>query len=471
MNSRDQWIRYYKSSNPNFDPLKKQSYTLTHQEGISRFEMDFTDRKLTSHWESQVDFAAFHGFNKPKNSKLVYNSIVIDLLISAGGDKGVGYNRNNNKYKSFYTGILGRHTVINAIKHLVSMGFVYDFVIPKGSHNKQASFLYPTDSLHKQFGYVISQKLFSKIDTLDVITLKNRETNIYMPPPEERFIIDARAETEAQNAFLSKYKIDISKDNLERNGPIVTYDSDKGTNTRINLLNCSYKRKFLHCPKSKSNALGGRYYGAFWQNMSEKDRKKITINDEPVGQELDFSCLGLRIAYAKAGKRLGAVGGYKIEISKIGIGTQNTIPFLRPEQQRNIIKKVCHISINAETRKAVEEAIKKELKENYTSIFGQYKCSELLEYSGLILDAFLNRHQCIRQFLCSDFGVESQYIDSEIMTEIHRRCREQNIPVLSVHDSVLYPASNKDIVDNIRKEVLENYLSDLIRKHSLRTAS
>jgi len=61
-------------------------------------------------------------------------------------------------------------------------------------------------------------------------------------------------------------------------------------------------------------------------------------------------------------------------------------------------------------------------------------------------------HKPISKYFSSGEGIKLQYQDSQIMESILLSCMKQNIPVLPVHDSVICPISNKDIVYDIMRE-------------------
>jgi len=344
-------------------------------------------------------------------------------------------------------------------------------------YNELSSFAYATPLLIDKFGHVVGSGSYERDKDSPIVTFKQRKPEKFLKVPETQFFADAKTELIKHNLFIGAANIDISENVVKRVNSIVTFNNRKDEDKIID-LNRRYLTRRFNKPDFSSNyeAVGGRYYGTFWQNMNEEDRSLITINGEPVGEEIDYSCVSLQIAYASVGQRLYTKGGcekeqdgYNVDISGISIG--KTSLDLTPEQARKIIKKATQIMMNTASAKEASNASVKEFKKLFPEIFSQYKFSKISVYARQVIQRICKHHSVISEFFFSDFGVESQFIDSEVMTLVHKRCRELGIPILSVHDSILYPKSKKPIVKSIFEEALEQCLVTLISKTRLQTAA
>ncbi|MEP1229795.1 MAG: hypothetical protein ABJG88_03900 [Litorimonas sp.] len=471
------WVNYYRNQNSDFDFKKRQEYRLTYEQVQQRAVMGFNDFPLTLFWKSDEDFAKYLGFKGQANSHRVLNSLVIDLLRAAQGGQSVYYSRNGNSYSTHYTGVMGRSTVVGALEFLVEQGLALNFIVPKGTNNEISSFIYATPLLIEKFLHVVDGGLYVRDKESRIVTFKQRKPEKYLKVPESNFFIDAEKELVQHNAIVAAVEIDITGNVLRRVNSIVTIINHKNEEQTIDLNRRFLSRRFNKPePFSKYEAVGGRYYGAFWQNMSEADRSRITINGEPVGKELDYSCVSLQIAYACVGQRLlpkgsysKEVGGYNVDISGISIGKTQFL--LTPEKTRKIVKKATQIMMNTTSVGGASKASGKELQKLLPEVFSSHTKYEVSKYAEQVIHRILKHHSAIAKFFFSDFGVESQFIDSEIMTEFHKNCREQDIPILSIHDSILYPESKKPIVEPIFNEALETRLEMLISKSRLQTAA
>ena len=472
------WVTYYKNQNPDFEITKRQEYKLTPRQVQERAARGFNDFPLTIFWKSDEDFAKLLGFKGQTDSHRALNSLVIDLLRAAQASQGVYYSRCSNSYKRHSTGVIGLSTVKGAFKFLAKEGLVLNFIVPQGSYNELSSFAYATPLLIEKFGHIVDSGSYERDKDSPIVTFKQRKPEKFLKVPETQFFADAKTELIKHNQYIGAANIDISKNVVKRVNSVVTYTNPKGKEKIID-LNRRYLTRRFNKPDSSSNyeAVGGRYYGAFWQNMNEDDRSLITINGEPVEEEeLDYSCVSLQIAYASVGRRLFTKGGckikedgYNVDISGIAIG--NTPLLLNPKQARKIVKKATQIMMNTASAKVASDASGKEFKKLLPKVFSKYEFFEISKYAQQVIQRICKRHSIISKFFFSDFGVESQFIDSEIMTEVHKRCREHGIPILSVHDSILYPKSKRPIVEPIFKSALEQCLVKLISKTRFQMAA
>jgi len=169
---------------------------------------------------------------------------------------------------------------------------------------------------------------------------------------------------------------------------------------------------------------GGRFYGGWWQGISEEWRSRILIDGHPV-TELDYSGIHIRLLYAMAGHRQTASrmrDPYQID------GVEQS------PRMRNLVKKIYLIALNSAGRQNALAAIRA-LSADEPEEFGWMGTDEVdIER---ILNSFVTTHAPISDWLFSGIGLELQYYDSQIAERIILDLMRQNIPVLTVHDSFI----------------------------------
>jgi len=172
------------------------------------------------------------------------------------------------------------------------------------------------------------------------------------------------------------------------------------------------KYKQLHRVFTDHLKLGGRYYGASWQMLSEELRKHLFINGYPV-VEWDFSGLHLRMLYH--------LEGMDYPGDPYAFGSR---------QERDYLKLVSLVMINKKTRRGVIQAMKKTFAAKQLDI----PPDEEIERMVARFDA---AHDRINKYFCLDIGLKLQYLDSQITSDILDYFLEREIPVLPIHDSYI----------------------------------
>ena len=168
---------------------------------------------------------------------------------------------------------------------------------------------------------------------------------------------------------------------------------------------------------------GGRLFGGFWINLPKPVRlQAIRIDGEEVAG-LDYSALNPRLAY------------YLAEADPPP-GDAYTLPGL--EQSRDGVKKV----FNAMLFKHPVTQFPKGVRALFPR---KVKC-------GDVTDAILQRHPTLKGVLSSEeSGHQLQFIESEIMMGVLRKCLERNIVALPIFDCVIVKSSAEETVKEIMK--------------------
>jgi len=173
----------------------------------------------------------------------------------------------------------------------------------------------------------------------------------------------------------------------------------------MSLQNVFLYRVFAQGSMSK----GGRFYGAWWQQIPSKARRRILINlDKTV--ELDFSGLSCSMLYAREGL-LPPVDPYDI-----GLGFNPNDP------RRALVKKYMNAMLNDSSKRY-------KLEPNELAVL-DLKHSEL--HARLC-----KLHSPIEKYFNSGIGVELQFHDSEMAEEVMLRLMQVGEVCLPIHDSFI----------------------------------
>ena len=163
-----------------------------------------------------------------------------------------------------------------------------------------------------------------------------------------------------------------------------------------------------------------RVDGGFWQNLPKKWRLRIGIGGWPI-VEHDYSGLHINLLYARE----------NIDYNEDPYELQLNHPVYKSEELRPYLKKLLLIMLNCRTHNQVLKAIRNEIQWN----------TNLSEYSSYnhrdFIDILTTKHQPIKKYLYSGYGIKLQRIDSTIAQHVIDTFTKKDIPVLCVHDSFI----------------------------------
>jgi hypothetical protein len=168
---------------------------------------------------------------------------------------------------------------------------------------------------------------------------------------------------------------------------------------------------------------GGRLFGGFWETLPKSARSRgIRIEGAPV-VGLDYAGLNPLLAYHVADAVPPPGDAY-------------TLPEL--EQYREGVKKVFNAML-------FKSPVKKFPKGARALFPRGIKCGDVTE-------AILRRHPKLKGVLSSyEIGHKLQFLESEIMMGILRKCRKRNIVALPVFDCVVVKSSAEKVVKEIMR--------------------
>lgn len=177
---------------------------------------------------------------------------------------------------------------------------------------------------------------------------------------------------------------------------------------------------------------GGRFYGHWSQQIESEQRRQILI-DGMSTVELDYSCLHISMLYGL--NNMFPPEGDLYELNNI------------PSNYRKVIKKAVNIAINAKNLRDSYMAINIEMKEfcNNTGL--------LYIRPKVLVAEILERHDAIRNYFCTGFGVNLQFIDSKIAEKIMLTLGEEGIGCLCIHDSFIVAKEYKERLEYLMKVI------------------
>ena len=236
----------------------------------------------------------------------------------------------------------------------------------------------------------------------------------------------------AYNELLRRTHISLA--NIDK--PYIIRTNNKGETQNIKITSASktvrrvFSRNDWECY--------GRFTGGFWQRVGDKDtdetpyRRHIRINNEPT-VELDYSSLHPNILTVKAG--LDPID----DIYTLGYQVDDQFD---QTQQRLILKGLMLTLLNATSHKAAYGAFKFDQKAGHP-----FKALTIKQFDKYV-EAIINKHPHLERSLGADQGVRLMYLDSQIIEQIIVLATTNNIPILTVHDSVICKERDEP---NIRK--------------------
>ena len=236
----------------------------------------------------------------------------------------------------------------------------------------------------------------------------------------------------AYNDLLRRTHISLA--NIDK--PYIIRTNNKGETQNIKITSASktvrrvFSRNDWECY--------GRFTGGFWQRVGDKDtdetpyRRHIRINDEPT-VELDYSSLHPNILTVEAG--LDPID----DVYTLG---HQVVEQYDQTQQRLILKGLMLNLLNAKNHKAAYGAFRYDQATGHP--FKNLKEEQFNKY----VQAIINKHPHLEQSLGADQGVRLMFIDSQIIEQIIILATTSNIPILTVHDSVICKEQDEP---NIRK--------------------
>ncbi|WP_281993535.1 hypothetical protein [Sulfitobacter geojensis] len=255
-----------------------------------------------------------------------------------------------------------------------------------------------------------------------------------LPTPDTPNVEQMTKRLKIINGTLVKNWVDleISDEEFGEMQAKMLTNKSKGVDAAVSLS----KRTLYRVFNDEGLTRGGRFYGAWWQNIPSDYRPYITINGKPM-VEYDYSGLHPAILYAERGLAVP-------EDPYARIVTPRTNTQEGKKEARDVAKKIFNAMINAKKpMKAQPDGIK-------LSDFGM-KWDEVSQ-------AILELHEPIKDAFCSDAGARLQRIDSDMAEEVLLHFAEKRVAVLPVHDSFIIHSGYEFELERVMVRAFERRL-------------
>jgi hypothetical protein len=263
----------------------------------------------------------------------------------------------------------------------------------------------------------------------DVIILKGYDSETRQKDVtsfvDNNFVRKSRKNLQQINAFIAHQAICLAMDNWSIDQVIKKmsnqdyrvdwdYSSLNQKPRNLNFLHTQMRRIFAR----NSFALGGRFYGAWWQHIPSDCRPFITINDKDTN-EIDYSELHPRLMYWEAGLPLPEGDLYDLGLRYPDHPTydQHQEPY---KSKRKVIKTYINALLNDE-------------KGNFCLNREQIRILDM--NTAQLYELVINKHPLIVENIGK--GLHYQFLDSQLAEKVMLKLLAQDIVCLPIHDSFI----------------------------------
>jgi hypothetical protein len=191
---------------------------------------------------------------------------------------------------------------------------------------------------------------------------------------------------------------------------------------------------------------GGRFYGAWWIGCPSIIRKYITIGGEPT-VELDYSGIHIYILYA---------------LKRLNFADFNTDAYelVENDPDRALNKLILLTAYNADSQQSTAKAVFKDARDEGTlHTLGLKKHKQVYNK----LDRLKQKHPHVQEYIAAGVGRTLQYHDSKVLELLILHFTKHNIPILTVHDSIICQAKYSKFVLNEMLKVYSTYVNRTFR--------
>jgi hypothetical protein len=377
------------------------------------------DQPLSFHWSIiQNEFLDIIGLPEPLSASFgrARTSILTELVVQAETDpkKAISYSRRKQFYVNGarYRGTdYSYNNVIRAIDEFDQYGLIEHFRMPPGNLGWQSSFL-------------PSEKFIELIKQRDLPQLRHHPYELIRLKDQNGTLVDYRDTEQThrmrQRTIAINDIISSSEIHLPDAQPYSAYAIRIGEQV-LHPMRTSLYRVF----NRSSWSMGGRLYGAFWQQLPKKVRGRLQLDGRPV-TELDFPTLHPRLLYAQTGHSLD---GDAYDITG---------------WSRPLVKTAFNILVNANTRQKAVAAIAQQI-----GGAGAFKTA-----ADLVSD-ICERHPAIHKAFGSGAGLRLQRIDADMAERVLLNLQKQGIVALPIHDSFIVEQHHQGELQSAMDEAFE----------------
>ena len=389
----------------------------------------------------------FHRTDAKARAKKHVKVLIIDLFVLTTEDvyKSIGLPMSPKSYQtgSRFRSLHVKSLMINIVDMAETAGLIEVWRGKEGM--SRVSRIRPTKQLLSIFKKANLKKFQRQLaqTTKPLILLRSTDKKLSFQPHELPLSNEDNLQLSRSALILKEYNALLEKtfvDIPDLNSPRIT-TSREGKQTSYAVVTQSSKTVY-RVFNDLSIESGGRFYGPFWQQLPKEIRARIYINDEPT-VEIDYSGIHINLIYHCLNIDQKAPTGdpYEIQLPQLGIN--------KPKLRR-MAKQLMLIAINAQDLKTALQAFRawlvtqKDLGENLPNL-----TNKTLK---LIIDALRKKHKSIEQYFFTGLAKSLMTIDSLILEELIKVCTSRNIPILTVHDSVIVQLRYAEALDQLMKE-------------------
>ncbi|NVN90942.1 MAG: hypothetical protein HXX11_10100 [Desulfuromonadales bacterium] len=407
----------------------------------------------------------YHSHLTDKDQYIAYFRTKNKYDFKIGLIKGISENRYNKNPHISYTFFVG------CVDYLASKGHIENnpggqFRDDEGSAYGYLSRMKANESLISLWKeYNFNPDMITVFKPAETIILRGKEENVtylfkdnevtkkikplidYLDKPR---IVNMRKGIERYNRLLERTHIDVDVDCMSQSDKDTILDrllhaKDK-TKYTINLGAKQVYRVF----NNGSFKEGGRFYGAWWIGCPSIVRKYITINGEPTA-EIDYSGIHIHLLYALKGLNFPELKTDAYEL-------------IDNDPDRELNKLILLTALNVNTNQSTAKAVFKEARDNKTK--HKYKLKKHKQVDDK-LELLKQKHDQIKEYIAQGYGSILQYHDSKVIESLIEHYSKQDIPILTIHDSVICQAKYKDFVYDKMKRLYTDYINSALKCNTI----
>jgi len=381
-------------------------------------------------------------FGSTKDRKSLRNHlkvILINLYVAyLSGNKWISYSRDRNKYKtsSRYTKIFIKYNqMISITNTLIALEYIDHKPGYKPVGGKSNGVLSKMRAKRKL------KDIFYTLNDTMVTVNQERETIVLKDKDKNKIEYSDTIHTERMRKRLVKINNLLCSTDITLN---ITTEELAMLNKKVieeHKIPVLINQKRLHRVFNMSSfTLGSRFYGGWWENVPEAQRRNILINGGST-VEKDYKCLHPSLLYLMETGKLPEGDCYILE------GHEGD------KAMRTIVKDMFLMLLNSENETQAKRAFNKRLRHNFDT-----EVHALIKNIGLdeVIRKIKAGHPKIGKHFCSNIGRKLQYQDSQLAEWIMIKFQRDNIPCLPIHDSFIVPLEYGTRLEETMKSVFEH---------------
>lgn len=400
----------------------------------------------------RYDFAA--------NMKVVLLNLYQSYLISP--ERYVAYHRGAVHYTDLKADVESRYhknphisqtKLVGVVDHLESCALIENaiggyFADENGSHGFLSRMRATQAFVELWQEYQLSPAMIGRFKPDEVIIQRgvpykdenNNEVRPLVNYRDNRNTRNMRKVVNEYNALLDSVdiRIDVDRMSSEDVDTVVQSLSDR----EHPCISVNFQQKHVYRVFNNASwGQGGRFYGAWWIGCPSVLRKYITINGLPT-VELDYSGIHINLLYALEGINYA-------ELKEDPYTLDDGVP------DRSLNKLILLTALNAENEVKARDAVFDQLRQQ--NKLGKYKLTNKQPIAAKI-GLLKQKHSKIAKYIAEGEGIYLQCHDSCIIEKLIKYTVTHSIPILSVHDSVVFPTKYKTRI----KDRMLKYYSEYI---------